>query len=223
MVSAFVQLFTCLKEDEEREISSGNQNDFLTFKQITIFIGYSLSTSIECNSHPLCSTHFITTVWSCSRTLWMERLMVMSSSTSIEIRKRQSCNRLYWTSITSQLPKLKVYLIDVPHFYFLCEMLAKSAHWTQKEYERQPNASGLIFNYLTLIRIVYRSNATHATPLDIETMYGENNDTFIIKLKPAEVTNTTLQVNLKFVSQLSSTLQGFYRTNYEDSDSDTRK
>lgn len=102
-------------------------------------------------------------------------------------------------------------------------MLAKSAHGTQKEYERQPNASGLIFNYLTLIRIVYRSNATHAIPLDIETMYGENNDTFIIKLKPAEVTNTTLQVNLKFVSQLSSTLQGFYRTNYEDSDSDTRK
>lgn len=61
--------------------------------------------------------------------------------------------------------------------------------------------------------------------MTIETWYGENNDTFNIAL--AEGTrvdgNTTLQVNLKFISQLSNTLQGFYRVSYKDSDSDTKK
>lgn len=71
---------------------------------------------------------------------------------------------------------------------------------------------------------MYQSDATVATPLDIQTEYGENNDTFIIKLnKFNEVKNSTLQVNLKFISQLSNTLQGFYRVNYDDSDSDTKK
>lgn len=63
-----------------------------------------------------------------------------------------------------------------------------------------------------------------ASPLTIKTAYGDNNDTYVIKLaKVSEVKNSTIQLNLKFVSQLSSTLQGFYRVAYDDSDSDTRK
>lgn len=72
---------------------------------------------------------------------------------------------------------------------------------------------------------VFKTTPQISAPLNINTWYGENNDTFNIAL--AEGTNidgnTTLQVNLKFISQLTNTLQGFYRVLYEDSDSDKKK
>lgn len=71
---------------------------------------------------------------------------------------------------------------------------------------------------------VYQSTDTIATPIEITASYGENNDTFIIEFnKPSEVKQSKLQVNLKFISLLSSTLQGFYKVSYDDSDSDTKK
>lgn len=62
----------------------------------------------------------------------------------------------------------------------------------------------------------------NGAPLDIKTSYGTHNGTFIIKLlkKP---TNKDVQVDLTFVSQLTSTLQGFYRVNYDDIDSNQKK
>lgn len=58
-----------------------------------------------------------------------------------------------------------------------------------------------------------------ASPLDIETAYGENNDTFIIDIKRGidkNDKNITLQIQLNFVSVLTDTLQGFYRSSYKD-------
>lgn len=82
----------------------------------------------------------------------------------------------------------------------------------------------ILFFQFTSFLTVFQSNATLTSPLIIETSYGENNDTYIIKLKnPSEVKNNSLQVNLKFDSRLSDTLQGFYRVNYEDSGSDTER
>lgn len=72
--------------------------------------------------------------------------------------------------------------------------------------------------------IVYQSSSEVETLLNIKTEYGTNNDTYIIHLEPSEIVDdSTLQVNLKFISTLSDTLQGFYRVSYEDSDSDTKK
>lgn len=56
---------------------------------------------------------------------------------------------------------------------------------------------------------------TASKPLNIETMYSENNDTFSIFIKEIVSRNSTVLVDLKFVSQLTDTLQGFYRTQYE--------
>lgn len=70
--------------------------------------------------------------------------------------------------------------------------------------------------------LVFQSNETLAWPVEITTSYGENNETFIIKLEKLPV-NDTLQVDLKFISQLSNTLQGFYRVGYNDKNSDTKK
>lgn len=82
----------------------------------------------------------------------------------------------------------------------------------------------LTYVYSTCFSKVSQSIATVVTTLTIGTLYGENKDTFIIKLTdPTEVKNNTLQVNLKFNSQLSDTLQGFYRVNYEDSGSDSKR
>lgn len=80
--------------------------------------------------------------------------------------------------------------------------------------------------YLPSISIpVFQSSPLVSSPLSIRTWYGENNDTFNIELGEGTTVdgNTTLQVNLKFISQLSNTLQGFYRVLYEDSDSDKPK
>lgn len=72
-------------------------------------------------------------------------------------------------------------------------------------------------------KIVYQSTADIVSPLDIKTSYGENNATFIIDLKSVEKEeNITLQVRMKFVSQLTDTLQGFYRVSYGDSDSNEK-
>lgn len=72
---------------------------------------------------------------------------------------------------------------------------------------------------------VLQSSPSIASPLEIRTWYGDYNDTFNIELPEEAIVdgNTTLQVNLKFVSQLSDTLQGFYRVLYQDSDSSTKK
>lgn len=61
-----------------------------------------------------------------------------------------------------------------------------------------------------------------SAPLDIKTSYGKNNETFVIELvkKPA---SKEIQVNLTFISQLSNTLQGFYRVGYDDIDSREKK
>lgn len=69
---------------------------------------------------------------------------------------------------------------------------------------------------------VFQSNATLTTPIDIKHYYGENNETYVIELLK-EPKNTTLQVNIKFISQLSSTLQGFYRVGYNDIDTSDKK
>ncbi|XP_037030897.1 aminopeptidase N isoform X2 [Bradysia coprophila] len=58
-----------------------------------------------------------------------------------------------------------------------------------------------------------------ASPLDIETAYGEHNDTFIIDIKRGidkNDENITLQIQLNFISILTDTLQGFYRASYKD-------
>ncbi|KAJ6637110.1 Aminopeptidase Ey, partial [Pseudolycoriella hygida] len=58
-----------------------------------------------------------------------------------------------------------------------------------------------------------------ASPLDIETAYGEHNDTFIIDIKRGidkNDKNITLQIQLDFTSKLTDTLQGFYRSSYKD-------
>lgn len=62
----------------------------------------------------------------------------------------------------------------------------------------------------------------NSAALEIKTSYGNNNETFVIELiqKP---TNKQLRVDLKFISQLSSTLQGFYRVGYDDVDSTEKK
>lgn len=51
--------------------------------------------------------------------------------------------------------------------------------------------------------------------LTIETEYSESNDTFSIFIKEIVARNSTVIVDLKFISQLTDTLQGFYRTRYE--------
>lgn len=56
---------------------------------------------------------------------------------------------------------------------------------------------------------------TASKPLTIETQYSENNDTFSIFIKEIVAKNSTVLVELKFISQLTDTLQGFYRTEYE--------
>ena len=55
----------------------------------------------------------------------------------------------------------------------------------------------------------------------IETGYGENNATYIITLLEYLDTSKGVSVNvdIKFTSHLTDTLQGFYRTSYSDSQS----
>lgn len=56
---------------------------------------------------------------------------------------------------------------------------------------------------------------TASKPLTIETEYSERNDTFSIMIKEIVAKNSTVLVDLTFISQLTDTLQGFYRTQYE--------
>lgn len=67
--------------------------------------------------------------------------------------------------------------------------------------------------------------------LQIKHDYGKNDgndgnddikETYVIVLmeKP---NNSSLQVNVKFISQLSETLQGFYRVGYHGTDSSSKK
>lgn len=56
---------------------------------------------------------------------------------------------------------------------------------------------------------------TASKPLTIETEYSQNNDTFSIFIKEVVAKNSTVLVDLTFISQLTDTLQGFYRTQYE--------
>lgn len=72
------------------------------------------------------------------------------------------------------------------------------------------------------LNTVFEGNATLVWPLNIKHYYGENNDTYVIELLK-EPTNTTLQLNIKFTSQLSNTLQGFYRVGYHDIDTSDKK
>lgn len=69
---------------------------------------------------------------------------------------------------------------------------------------------------------MFESNEMLTSPVKFEGRYGENNETYIIKLTETPK-NTTLQLNIKFTSHLSNTLQGFYRVGYDDIDSDTKK
>lgn len=70
--------------------------------------------------------------------------------------------------------------------------------------------------------VFFRSVFENDDPLKIDTSYGADNGTFIIKLV-TEPTNKAIRVDLTFVSQLTSTLQGFYRVGYDDIDSNEKK
>lgn len=85
----------------------------------------------------------------------------------------------------------------------------------------------LDINNITILStnvIVQQSPAIETPPrsLNVDTFYGENNDTFVIDIKDTVPENRTLQVQLKFISQLTDTLQGFYRTNYETNSGERR-
>lgn len=82
----------------------------------------------------------------------------------------------------------------------------------------------LTFFNSSLSLAVFQTTPVLTSPLNISTEYGENRDTYIIRIKGKPIAaNETLQVKLKFISQLSNTLQGFYRVAYEDDDSNTKK
>lgn len=90
--------------------------------------------------------------------------------------------------------------------------------------EKDTTANGwppivLDINNITVTKAEVLENGA---PLNIKTSYGTNNETFIIELlgKPA---NKDVQVDLTFISQLTSTLQGFYRVRYDDIDSKEKK
>lgn len=62
-------------------------------------------------------------------------------------------------------------------------------------------------------------NGEIGSQIDIDTAYGENNSTFIITIRKGvnkDAINVTLQIQLDFISKLTDTLQGFYRTSYRD-------
>lgn len=73
-----------------------------------------------------------------------------------------------------------------------------------------------------LLLLVFESNQTITSPIKFDGSYGDNNETYIIQLTETPK-NKTLQLNIKFTSHLSNTLQGFYRVGYDDIDSDTKK
>ncbi|XP_034112270.1 aminopeptidase N isoform X1 [Drosophila albomicans] len=62
------------------------------------------------------------------------------------------------------------------------------------------------------------SNASEEIELDFECDYGEGNDTFVVKLanKLANESQLRVLLSLDFVSQVTDTLQGIYKTSYDD-------
>ncbi|XP_034484663.1 aminopeptidase N [Drosophila innubila] len=67
-----------------------------------------------------------------------------------------------------------------------------------------------------VIRSPAESNATEEVELDFDSDYGDNNATFVIKLAKELSTesNLRLMLSLDFVSQVTDTLQGIYKTSY---------
>ena len=49
-----------------------------------------------------------------------------------------------------------------------------------------------------------------------DCQYGKNNESYVITLKKTKYPLTNITIQLSFVSQLTSTLQGFYRGSYYD-------
>lgn len=84
----------------------------------------------------------------------------------------------------------------------------------------------LDINNITINSIEARDLTVEDNPLvKVESGYGENNETYIIKvlsdLKSNK--NVTLSIDLEFHSQLTDTLQGFYKTSYIDPMTGARK
>ena len=54
-----------------------------------------------------------------------------------------------------------------------------------------------------------------------DCQYGKNNESYVITLKKTKYPLTNITVQLSFVSQLTSTLQGFYRGSYYEEQNKT--
>lgn len=65
------------------------------------------------------------------------------------------------------------------------------------------------------------ANATEEVELDFDSDYGDNNSTFVVKLDKELASESNLRVllSLDFVSQVTDTLQGIYKTSYVNPDS----
>lgn len=50
--------------------------------------------------------------------------------------------------------------------------------------------------------------------LDFTCAYGKNNESYVIRLKEPKFRLTNVSVTLNFVSKLTDTLQGFYRSSF---------
>lgn len=73
-----------------------------------------------------------------------------------------------------------------------------------------------------MLLLFFFTVSENGAPLNIKTSYGTDNQTFIIELLDKAKTKQ-IQVDLAFVSQLTNTLQGFYRVKYDDIDSSKKK
>lgn len=71
-----------------------------------------------------------------------------------------------------------------------------------------------------VIRSPLAPNATEEVELDFDSDYGDNNATFVVKLAKELSTDSNLRVllSLDFVSQVTDTLQGIYKTSYVNPD-----
>lgn len=92
------------------------------------------------------------------------------------------------------------------------------------------NASG---NYLHLIKSlnililhkIFKSVITNVTSklVSIETAYGPNNESFLVQIQRQDLPNDeNLVVRLTFISRLSNTLTGFYKTSYKTANNETQ-
>ncbi|XP_031634254.1 aminopeptidase N-like [Contarinia nasturtii] len=81
----------------------------------------------------------------------------------------------------------------------------------------------LDINNITINKVeVAEINGEVTRLLSIQSNYGKNNEIYVIDLLEMPK-NTSLQVNIEFISQLSTTLQGFYRVGYDDIDTTDKK